>query len=230
MNRFELSPELARNQVLAPVVQGTEQVISTVLAEDAPRTDAEWAYQQDEYGRRELVLRLWSGDRQAEESFRPAELAGNGVIKDRIGRMKDALAHNGEWRAAVHSLMRNVDTWSNDLPDVKVVHEAVQLNEQRIGMYKLPSRVVRSEGAIMWIEPVAEWVLPPTAIEKTASDRLMGQVDMRGAGGPIRLYYLHPKGTWLFRGTHLNPGSNPDVWYDLDREVFLKLARLCLHG
>lgn len=238
MTRFELVPDLARDPSLAPVVRGTEPAIAAALGADAARTAAEWGYRPDDYGRRELVLRLWSADRQAEEVFQPSDLGGNGAFKEAVGRMKDALAHNAEWRRAVHDFMARAEEWSRNLPGAAVERGTVVLYEQRSGKYELPSLVVRSGGSTMRVVPAAGWVMTPRGAEEipgVGKTWALGRVDLNGSGGPIWLYYVRPTaddspGLWVYPEQSPRPNPRGRWYHPLTPDVFSILAQTCLHG
>jgi hypothetical protein len=226
MKSFELAPDVDQNLILAPAIRQTRPLIESVVG---PTTSARWEFQQRN-GPRELVLRLTDGERQSEESFRPSELSGNGAFEKRLIEMRDALAHNGEWRVAVRELMKDVLEWSRQLPGVNPSQDTVTLNEERSGRYELPRLTIESGGATMRVEPIAGWVMTPKWVEEAPNhtSKAVGRVDLKGPGGPIYLYYLLPEKWWVYRARDLDPAADPILFYPVDSKSFLQLAQVCL--
>ncbi|HEY1189544.1 MAG TPA: hypothetical protein VGE74_18000, partial [Gemmata sp.] len=120
-----------------------------------------------------------------------------------------------------------------DLPDATIKDEEVELNEERSGRYKLPALEIRNRSSFMWVKPIAGWVVNPTWVERAPSattNRAVGRVDLRGPGGPIYLYCLEPEGGWVYQANVLYPESASYLFYQLDKDSFLELARVCLNG
>lgn len=226
MKSFELAPEVAENLILEPAIRQTRPLIESVVG---PATSARWEFQQRN-GPRELVLRLTDGERQSEESFRPSELSGNGEFEKRLIEMRDALAHNGEWRTAVRNLMKDVREWSRHLPGATVSEDTVTLNEERSGRYELPRVTIESARATMKVEPIAGWVMTPKWVEDAPNhtSKAIGRVDLKGPGGPIYLYYLLPEDSWVYLARDLDPAADPILFYPVNSKSFIQLAQVCL--
>jgi len=144
--------------------------------------------------------------------------------------MKDALAHNGDWRVGVRDLMRDGREWCRSLPDTTIEESTVTLNEERSGRYELPAMRVRRNGRTAILKPVAEWVVPPSGseeVEKTGGGRIIGRVDLDGTFGPIPLYLLS-SGKWIYPARALNPKEASPIFLDLNRDAFLKLLVECM--
>lgn len=231
MTGVGLSDEVRADPSVAAAVAPAERVVLDVLGPAVPDGTVEWAYRPGDYGRRHLVLRARATDRQAEEVFRPDELNGNGAFEYRLRGMKDALEHNRVWRAAVTDLMARVDQWSGEIPGAVVERGEVELYEQRSGRYRLPSRVIRAAGWQVAVEPAGGWVMTPTWVEDAPGNTstALGRVDLLGIGGPIYLYFLSPPAAgWVYQGRVLHKGAHENLFYDLDRDDFLRIARVLL--
>lgn len=234
MKDFTLAADVERNPTLAPAVRATEPALADALGDDAHRLDARWEYRPPDYGL-DLVLRLSAADRQAEGVFRPAELTGNGALKERLRGMRSALDHNAVWRAAVGGLMADVDEWCRAIPGATVGRGEVELYEEPFGRYRLPSRVVRVGRAVLRVEPVSGWVGTPVEIARATGNEsaVVGSVDLKGVGGPVGLHYLHAShpasaGTWVYWAGWLYPEADLHLYYTLDQQAFVGLARIIL--
>lgn len=222
--KIETDPKVIENGILAPAVRSAEDSLRRVIGSDHPEATANWEL-RDRYGRRELVLHIRDGEFQTEKAFTYRELRGNGAFDHQLEEMKTALSHVGRWRAAVRKLIDQLEEWSRTLP-AATARTTVTLNEENSGKYDLPGLTITSQGDTMRVEPVAGWVMKPGWINSTA----VGRVDLKGVGGPIRLYYIEPQEDWVYWARDIDPNASPIICHTLTREDFTKLAEICLRG
>lgn len=189
-------------------------------------TDVSWDL-RTEAAPRELVLVAQTADRRAEESISFSELrGGDGPFTDKLKRMKDALADNGEWRVGVRDLMQKVRVWCRTVPDIEVEDYQVVLNEERSGRYALPALRIRRNGTTARLEPIAGWVIEPYGLDRnrdTTGERAIGRVNLDGAFATVPLYLLHPSRKWVYQDRPIVPTTELQLFGTVDRNTFSKL-------
>jgi len=229
---IQYDEKLRSDKIMFPVVDARKDDIKQTIGTEYPTAVAKWEI-RDTYRPGELVLLVRDGEKQAEEPFTSLELEGNGAFTQRLGRMKESLDHHGQWKTAVEELMSSVRQWAKDLPGAVAKDDTVTLNEERTGLSELPRVTIQRGNAPMWVQPVAEWTLPPSELArdpKGGASWTLGLAELRGSGGPIYVYSLAPKREWVYQGQVLHPDDNPRLYYPLDRQSFLKLAEVCFNG
>jgi hypothetical protein len=220
---------IADRAFLKDAAQKREGEIRQVFGTDP--VDVSWVLRSEE-APRELLLVAKAQERQAEEAISSSELyTGNGPFTEKLTRMKDALAHNGEWRAGVHDFMNKACQWCNSLPGTTIEDDTVTLNEERSGRYTLPALRVKRNGRTLRIQPIAGWVIPPTWFDqdpKAGNEEAIGRVDLDGSFGPIHLYLLSPSNRWIYQSRVLDPNSPPTLFGIVDQATFLRLVAECM--
>lgn len=227
-------PAVERNGQLKSKTEKRAADLERVIGVTYPGAEAVWKLRADAPSR-ELALEIHNDERQAEELVSFADLDGNGAFDAKLHRMKDSLAHNGVWRIAVRELIANARRWcEQELPGAMLRDYTVQLYEERSGKYELPALEVRTaDGLLMWVEPIAGWVVNPTWIErdpKAGTKKAIGRADLLGPGGPIYLYCLEPDGKWIYQASILYGANNLNLFYNLDKDSFHRLAEVCFNG
>jgi hypothetical protein len=208
------TPSLKQKAEYSALVAQTDQTLrATVNGASAVAT---WDLAADDRGRPLLVLRLRDDlNGQASAAFAPDELQSMRHLESRLHKLKGALVQVGHWREQLRLLFENLRLWCQALPrGADVQEELITIREERSGEYEVSRLVIRSDGQVMWVEPVALWIV--------GAD---GRVDLEGVGGPFTLLYSQQDGAWVFLRE-----TPPLATFPLTQQLFLQLAEACLHG